>query len=156
MRLEELNKQAEDPDLWNDPEAAQKVMRERGALEQAIGAFSKLEQSLEDALVREVDEEAGIELRDIQYVSSQPWPFPASSMCGFYAEATSREYRLSDELEEIRWFTTDELTAAVMDGSVILSPPVSIAFRLLADWFHKQCGGDLDAIVREARRQRGK
>jgi len=50
-RLDELNKTAEDPELWNDPEAAQSVMRERGALEQAIESFSELEQGLEDALV---------------------------------------------------------------------------------------------------------
>ncbi|HEX9769323.1 MAG TPA: peptide chain release factor 2, partial [Kiloniellales bacterium] len=50
-RLEELNRKAEDPQLWSDPEAAQSVMRERGALEHAIKSFSSLEQSLEDALV---------------------------------------------------------------------------------------------------------
>ena len=104
-------------------------------------------------MVREVFEEASVRLKDIRYVSSQPWPFPASSMCGFYAEAESRECALSDELAEIRWFTTTELTEAVNDGSVLLSPPVSIAFHLLADWFRKQGGGDLETISREARRR---
>ncbi len=119
-----------------------------------LAGFVEPGESLEDAVVREVFEEASVRLKDIQYVSSQPWPFPASSMCGFYAEAVDREHSLSDELAEARWFTTDELAAAVRDGSVILSPPVSIAFRLLADWFRKQGGGDLEALYRDARRRR--
>jgi hypothetical protein len=57
----------------------------------------------------------------------------------------------SDELEELRWFTVDELTRAVQDRSVLLSAPVSIAFRLLADWYKQQGGGDLDHLTRVAR-----
>lgn len=118
-----------------------------------LAGFVEPGESLEDAVVREVYEEAQVELRDIQYVSSQPWPFPASSMCGFYAEAASRDCRTSDELEELRWYSTGELTEAVLAGEVLLSAPVSIAFQLLADWFRKQGGGDLEAIAREARRR---
>jgi NAD+ diphosphatase len=114
-----------------------------------LAGFVEPGESLEDAVVREVFEEASVQLDSIRYVSSQPWPFPASSMCGFYAEASSRDCSVSDELEEVRWFNTEELVAAVKDGSVLLSPPVSIAFRLLADWFRKQGGGDLDALYRE-------
>ncbi len=119
-----------------------------------LAGFVEPGESLEDAVVREVYEEAQVRLNKIRYVSSQPWPFPASSMCGFYAEAESRDYTVSDELEEVRWYTVDELDAAVMEDSVRLSPPVSIAFRLLADWYHKQSGKDLEQLVRKARRLR--
>ena len=116
-----------------------------------LAGFVEPGESLEDAVVREVYEEARVQLSSIRYISSQPWPFPASSMCGFYAEAISRDCELSEELEEVRWFTTDELINSVKDRSVLLSPPVSIAFRLLADWFRKQGGGDLEALCRKHR-----
>jgi hypothetical protein len=54
-------------------------------------------------------------------------------------------------MEELRWFSTTELTAAVQAGTVLLSAPVSIAFRLVADWYRQQGGGDLDRIARKAR-----
>ncbi|MEJ8567050.1 NAD(+) diphosphatase [Elongatibacter sediminis] len=116
-----------------------------------LAGFVEPGESLEDAVVREVFEEARVRLTDIRYVSSQPWPFPASSMCGFYAEAESRDCAPSEEMEELRWFTTDELTAAVEDGSLLLSPPVSIAFRLIADWYLQQAGADLEAVTRRVR-----
>jgi len=119
-----------------------------------LAGFVEPGESLEDAVVREVYEEARVQLGGTRYVSSQPWPFPASSMCGFYAEALSRDCEVSEELEEVRWFTTGELIEAVKDGSVVLSPPVSIAFRLLADWFRKQGGGDLEALCRKYRHHR--
>ena len=119
-----------------------------------LAGFVEPGESLEDAVVREVYEEAQIRLNKIRYVSSQPWPFPASSMCGFYAEAESRDCAVGDELEEVRWYTVDELDAAVMEDTVRLSPPVSIAFRLLADWYNKQSGKDLEQLVRKARRLR--
>ncbi len=116
-----------------------------------LAGFVEPGESLEDAVVREVFEEAQVRLNKIRYVSSQPWPFPASSMCGFYAEAESRDCAVGDELEELRWYTVDELDAAVMEDSVRLSPAVSIAFRLLADWYYKQCGKDLEQLVKRAR-----
>jgi NAD+ diphosphatase len=119
-----------------------------------LAGFVEPGESLEDAVVREVFEEARIRLKEVRYVSSQPWPFPASSMCGFYAEAENRDCMVSDELEELRWYTVDELTQAVIDREVLLSAPVSIAFRLLADWYKSQNGGDLDALTRQSRRKK--
>lgn len=116
-----------------------------------LAGFVEPGESLEDAVVREVYEEVQLHLEDIRYVSSQPWPFPASAMCGFYAEAVDRSSGTSEEVEEARWFTVESLTRAVMDNEVRLSPPVSIAFRLLADWFRKNGGGDLEELVREQR-----
>jgi len=116
-----------------------------------LAGFVEPGESLEDAVVREVFEESGVRLRDIRYVSSQPWPFPASSMCGFYAEAEARQCVVSDELEELRWYSCEELEAAIAARDVMLPPPVSIAFRLIADWYRGQCGGDLEQITRDAR-----
>ena len=113
-----------------------------------LAGFVEPGESLEDAVVREVYEEAQVQLAEIQYVSSQPWPFPASAMCGFYAEATDRSCGSSDEIEEARWFTVASLTEALLNDEVRLSAPVSIAFRLLADWFKSQGGGDLEELVR--------
>lgn len=116
-----------------------------------LAGFVEPGESLEDAVVREVYEEVQLHLEDIRYVSSQPWPFPASAMCGFYAEAVDQSSGTSEEVEETRWFTVESLTRAVMDDEVRLSPPVSIAFRLLADWYRKNGGGDLEELVRKQR-----
>jgi NAD+ diphosphatase len=116
-----------------------------------LAGFVEPGESLEDAVVREVFEESGVRLKEISYISSQPWPFPASSMCGFYAEAENRTCAPSTELAELHWFTVEELTEAVRGGAVLLSAPVSIAFRLLADWYKQQGGGDLERVIRAAR-----
>lgn len=118
-----------------------------------LAGFVEPGESLEDALVREVFEESSVRLTRIRYVSSQPWPFPASAMCGFYAEAESRDCEPSEELQELRWYNVAELENDVRTGDVLLSPPVSIAFRLLADWYRQQCGGDLEQFVRSCRKQ---
>jgi NAD+ diphosphatase len=117
-----------------------------------LAGFVEPGESLEDAVVREVFEESRVRLKEIRYISSQPWPFPASSMCGFYAEAESRQCVPSTELAELRWFTVDELKEAVLSRKVLLSPPVSIAFRLLADWYKQRGGGELESLMRAARR----
>lgn len=116
-----------------------------------LAGFVEPGESLEDAVVREVYEEVQMHLENIRYVSSQPWPFPASAMCGFYAEAADRNSGVSDEVEETRWFTVESLAQAVRKDEVRLSPPVSIAFRLLADWFRKNGGGNLEELVRQQR-----
>jgi len=116
-----------------------------------LAGFVEPGESLEDAVVREVYEEVCLHLDDIRYVSSQPWPFPASAMCGFYAEAVDRNCGVSEEVTETQWFTVESLTNAVRNDEVCLSPPVSIAFRLLADWFRKNGGGDLEELVRRQR-----
>ena len=116
-----------------------------------LAGFVEPGESLEDAVVREVYEEVQVNLNDIRYVSSQPWPFPASAMCGFYAEAVDRNSGSSEEVEETRWFTVESLTRAVIEDEVRLSPPVSIAFRLLADWFRNNGGGNLEELVRRQR-----
>lgn len=107
-------------------------------------------ESLEDAVTREVFEEARVRLAGIRYVSSQPWPFPASAMCGFYAEASSRDCAPSDEMVELRWLSATDLARAIEQDEIRIPPPVSIAFRLIADWYEGQGAGDLEDLSRHA------
>jgi NAD+ diphosphatase len=87
---------------------------------------------LEEAVAREVAEEAGIRVANVRYHSSQPWPFPASIMLGFTAEAITTEIAFDPhELVTARWFTREELRAP--DGFA-LPPGLSIARRLINDW----------------------
>lgn len=118
-----------------------------------LAGFVEPGESLEDAVVREVFEETRVRLTAMRYVSSQPWPFPASAMCGFYAEAENRHCENTDEMEEVRWFNVQELEAMVLAGSVRLPPPVSIAFQLIADWYGARSGDDLRQVVAEAKKR---
>ncbi|MBS0613786.1 MAG: NAD(+) diphosphatase [Proteobacteria bacterium] len=97
-----------------------------------IAGFVEPGESLEDAVVREVAEETGVQLADVRYHSSQPWPFPASLMLGFLATARTREIRLHDqELEDARWISRADIAA----GTVLLPPSLSISFSLIEHWF---------------------
>lgn len=92
-------------------------------------------ESLEQAARREVGEEAGLTLGSLEYVGSQPWPFPASIMVGFRARVQDVELRLDDdEIADAYWVTREELAAAVDSGEVILPPVGSIARGMLDDW----------------------
>lgn len=102
----------------------------------ALAGFVEPGETLEHAVAREVREESGIEVSDVHYHTSQPWPFPANLMLGFYATyASGRAAADDDELEDVRWFTRDELRAAADgDGPVKLPPPMAIARRLIDAW----------------------
>lgn len=96
-----------------------------------IAGFVEPGESLEDAVVREVAEETGVAVHDIQYHSSQPWPFPASLMVGFQARcAAHAAIKVGGELEDVRWFTRTEIDA----GAAGLPPSHSISYRLIAMW----------------------
>lgn len=108
-----------------------------------LAGFVEPGESLEDAVTREVLEEAGVQLAGMHYHSSQPWPFPSSLMLGFVAEAASDTIRLGDELEDVRWFDVEELEQGVMARKLMLSSPISVSHRLISHWLHHEHGVDL-------------
>jgi NAD+ diphosphatase len=114
----------------------------------AIAGFVEPGENLEQAVVREVREETDIAVSRVHYHSSQPWPFPSSIMLGFTAEATSRAITLNDgELEHAAWYTRVEIVESLANGTLRVPRRVSIAYRLLEDWFDAgDCGPLLDRL----------
>lgn len=97
-----------------------------------IAGFVEPGESLEDTVRREVFEETGIEVATANYRSSQPWPFPRSLMLGFHARAATTAIDLGDgELQDARWFSRADLAG----GTPWLPAPVSIAYRLIEEWY---------------------
>lgn len=101
-----------------------------------LAGFVEPGESLENAVRREVDEESGITVGEVTYRGSQPWPFPSSLMLGFRGEAVSTKIKVDEvELAEAKWWSREELAADVSSGRLLLPPGVSIARRLIEDWF---------------------
>jgi NAD+ diphosphatase len=102
----------------------------------ALAGFVEPGETLEEAVRREVLEEAGIEVAAVRYHSSQPWPFPASLMIGCLAEAASDAIRIDPgELAEARWFSRGEvqkaLAAQTGTSDLLVPPPMAIAHHLI-------------------------
>lgn len=103
-----------------------------------LAGFVEPGESIEQSVRREVFEEAGITVGDVEYVASQPWPFPSSLMLGFLARATSFEINVDgEEIEEARWFSREDLRAAFESGEVLPPYGISIAARLIELWYGK-------------------
>jgi NAD+ diphosphatase len=106
-----------------------------------LAGFVEPGESLEETVRREIYEEAGVELADVRYRSSQPWPFPASLMLGFRAAARSDELRIdSEELVDAGWYTRAELIDPER-RPVQLPNSDSIARHLIEDWLFEEPAG---------------
>ena len=107
----------------------------------ALAGFVEPGESIEEAVAREVLEESGVTVRDVSYVASQPWPFPSQLMIGCHAFADDDAVTMDEtELAELRWFTRDEVKAALAGGSdaPFAKPPrEAIATYLLSWWSAK-------------------
>lgn len=113
-----------------------------------LAGFVEPGESLEQALAREVMEEVGVAVREARYHSSQPWPFPGSLMVGFTAVADDGALAVDrDELEDARWFSRADVAAGLRAGTLRLPPPVSIAWRLIEDWFDAGGGAPLASLI---------
>ena len=108
-----------------------------------LAGFVEPGESAEQAVAREVHEETGIVVGDARYVGSQPWPMPHSLMLGFRVRATGSLHIEVDreEIAEARWYSRDELRAAIESGELLLPPPVSIAHRIIEDWYGEDLPG---------------
>ncbi len=108
-----------------------------------LAGFVEPGESLESAVIREMEEESGLRVVDPVYLGSQPWPFPASLMCGFEARlAPDQDPRElvpdGDEILDLRWFSRDELRDAL--PHLVLPGRMSIARAIIEQWY----GGPLD------------
>lgn len=111
-----------------------------------LAGFVEPGETLEDAVRREVLEEAGVRVAECDYHSSQPWPFPASIMLGFTATAEDRRIAVGPELEDARWFTAQDIAAQLQSRELVLSSPLSVSYRLIEHWLREQSGMELSAL----------
>ncbi|WP_126171933.1 NAD(+) diphosphatase [Altericroceibacterium xinjiangense] len=105
----------------------------------ALAGFVEPGESIEEAVAREVEEEAGVRVGDVTYIASQPWPFPAQLMIGCYAKARSDALTIDrTELEDARWFTRAEVADALAKGEesdTFIPPPRQAIARHLLEWW---------------------
>ncbi|WP_295528903.1 NAD(+) diphosphatase [Novosphingobium sp. Chol11] len=111
----------------------------------ALAGFVEPGESVEEAVAREIFEEAGVRVRDVRYVASQPWPFPSSLMIGCHGYADDPAIVIDKtELDDARWFTRAEVEYAMNDlkigredGAFLAPPPFAVAHHLLKWWIEQ-------------------
>jgi len=109
-----------------------------------LAGFSEMGESLEECVLREVFEESGVRVarESVSFSSSQPWPFPRSLMIGFQATAEPasdgelpRIDVQEDEMQDVRWFTREEVRAAIQgQGDLSVPGRASLAYSLITSW----------------------
>lgn len=105
-----------------------------------LAGFVEPGETPEQAVAREVYEEARVTVTSCTYAGSQPWPFPSNLMLGYYGRANGEAPEPDGtEMSDVRWFSRDDLAAAITTGEVLVPPSVAISRRLIEGWY----GGDL-------------
>lgn len=107
-----------------------------------LAGFCEPGETLEDAVRREVEEEVGVQVGEVSYFGSQPWPLPASLMLGFTGRALTTDIDVDGaEIEEARWWTRRDFEAAVRSGEVFVPRGVSISSSLIESWYGRALEG---------------
>ena len=109
----------------------------------ALAGFMDQGESIEEAVAREVMEEAGIQVGAVRYHSSQPWPFPSSLMIGCHADAATTDIHFdAEEMADVQWFSRDEVRLALEERSELLAipGPTAIAHHLIRAWANGEVG----------------
>ena len=111
-----------------------------------LAGFVEPGEAAESAVVREVGEEVGVavDAKSVQFLGSQPWPFPSSIMLGFHAFAAANQAPQPDgeEIAEARWFSRHDLYDLCASGEVKIPPKISIARHLIEAWYGEELPGD--------------
>ena len=109
----------------------------------ALAGFMDQGESIEEAVAREVMEEAGIRVGAVRYHSSQPWPFPSSLMIGCHADAATTNIAFDpEEMTDVQWFSREEVLLALEERSEVLAipGPTAIAHHLIRAWAMGEVG----------------
>lgn len=110
----------------------------RTGMYSALAGFIDQGESIEEAVRREVREEAGVEVGEVRYHSSQPWPFPSSLMIGCHGQALSTEIDIDEEeMADVRWFEREDVLTTLRGGEGAprrLPGPIAIAHHLIKSW----------------------
>jgi NAD+ diphosphatase len=107
-----------------------------------LAGFVEPGESIEQAVRREVFEESGIKVGDVEYFGSQPWPLPRSLMIGCLAKASSTEISVDgEEIEDARWFTRAQMKQEAEAGTLVLPGGISISRSLIEHWYGEALPG---------------
>lgn len=107
-----------------------------------LAGFVEPGESIEQAVRREVFEESGIAVGEVEYFGSQPWPLPRSLMIGCVAKATSVDISVDgEEIEDARWFSRAQMKAEAEAGTLLLPGGISISRSLIEHWYGESLPG---------------